>query len=298
MLVPIISSDAGKIIKNIDVYFRNLPITHICLIGDAKLKEIIPCDTRINFMDENSIVDFEKIRSLIVSRTGDEKSGERTGWYVQQFVKMGYCRICKDEYYLLWDSDTIPLKKIDFFDNNGYPLFDCKGEYHKPYFDAINRIFPGFSKQIKDSFISEHMIIRVDYMREMLDDIENNKNIKGNDFTEKIINSVNIDDLSKSGFSEFETYGSYVMKKHVGFYNMRRWKSMRFGGLFIDGSSKIQNKDIKWLSKEYDAISFEKRDNISSLSKILPMLENNFSPLILELFAFFIRLYRKIIGKR
>ena len=46
---------------------------------------------------------------------------------------MSYSRICKDEYYLLWDSNTIPIRPINMF-KNGHPLFDMKLEHHTQYF--------------------------------------------------------------------------------------------------------------------------------------------------------------------
>lgn len=36
----------------------------------------------------------------------------RTGWYIQQFLKMGFSQKTKDADYLIWDADTIILKPI------------------------------------------------------------------------------------------------------------------------------------------------------------------------------------------
>ena len=58
----------------------------------------------------------------------------RVGWYFQQLLKLGFASTsyCK-KYYLTWDSDTLPLSHLRFFEN-GKPLFTSKKEFHQPYF--------------------------------------------------------------------------------------------------------------------------------------------------------------------
>jgi len=44
----------------------------------------------------------------------------RAGWYLQQMAKLGYATVgAPDEHYLIWDCDTVPLRKIDLFDIKG-----------------------------------------------------------------------------------------------------------------------------------------------------------------------------------
>ena len=50
-------------------------------------------------------------------------------WYFQQFLKMAYYNISKNNYYLVWDSDTLLLNNIIFFNyiiNKNY--FTLKNE--------------------------------------------------------------------------------------------------------------------------------------------------------------------------
>ena len=49
--------------------------------------------------------------------------------------------ICQENYYLIWDSATIPVKEVKMFNNDSKPFFDLKTEYHKPYFITMKRIF-------------------------------------------------------------------------------------------------------------------------------------------------------------
>ena len=140
---------------------------------------------------------------------------------------MEYCKICQDEYYLIWDSDTIPVKKVSMFNNYGIPYLDVKTEYYKPYFITMKKIFPNLGKKYKYSFISEHMLIKTDMMKNLINKIEVNNNILGNIWYEKIINSIDINELPYQGFSEYETYGTFVKKYYHKFYDIRLWKSLK-----------------------------------------------------------------------
>ena len=58
---------------------------------------------------------------------------------------MVYPTIFKND--LIWDADTIPIKEVKMFGNDGKPIFDVKTEYHKPYFITLKRIFPKLGKK-------------------------------------------------------------------------------------------------------------------------------------------------------
>lgn len=87
------------------------------------------------------------------------------------------------------------MKPAILFDSNGKPYFDMKTEYHPPYFETISRILPGITKAINKSFISEHMVIRREYMLEMIHEIESSSGLEGSDFQERIINAIDAKEL-------------------------------------------------------------------------------------------------------
>jgi hypothetical protein len=99
---------------------------------------------------------------------------------------MAYSYRSRYDYYLVWDSDTIPLNRIVFFDGDGKGLFTMKNEHHAPYFRTINRLFHGeITKTTDKSFIAEHMLINKNCMLNMLKNIENNETLAGEPFYEK-----------------------------------------------------------------------------------------------------------------
>ena len=259
MVTPTTISDVGALLNHIDFFFDYLPIRDIVLIANRSVEKMVKGIDHVYFIDENELVDFAVLRTVIDSIVGHVPYKDRTGWYVQQFIKMGYSSICTDQYYLLWDSDTVPIRKCSFF-LEGKPCFDIKKEFHEPYFVTIGRLFQGLNKRIDGSFISEHMIINTHYMREMLETIENNTALNGKNYQEKILYSIDNKDLLKSGFSEFETYGTFMTAYHPNFYTFRKWSSLRHGKYFYN-EPMLSEYEKKWLSNNYDAISYEKSDS-------------------------------------
>jgi hypothetical protein len=92
-------------------------------------------------------------------------------------------------------------------------FFTMKSEHHVPYFKTINVLFDGaIFKLTNKSFIAEHMMVDKDIMMEIIRKIESNRKINGNKFYEKILYAIDDNEIAGSGFSEFETYGNYVLK--------------------------------------------------------------------------------------
>lgn len=173
----------------------------------------------------------------------------RTGWYMQQFLKMGFAlsKYAKDE-YLIWDSDTIPLREIEFKNGNNF-TFTPKSEYHKPYFDTLNRLL-GIGKEYPFSFIAEHMIIKTSVMRELIADLSQSNLL----WFQNIIYSTDATELY--AFSEFETYGTYCMKKYPNLYELRDLHTFREAGLKY--GRMVSKSELSNLAKDgYDTASFE-----------------------------------------
>ena len=261
LIIPTVPQDFEKIRYNFNFYKKFIDgINKLVFIGDDKVEKLIKNNQSsfkipLNFINEKFLINIDNIINLINFRNNYAVS--RSGWYIQQFLKMQYCKVCQDEYYLIWDSDTIPVKNVKMFNNYGNPYFDVKTEYYKPYFTTMRKIFPKLRKKSKYSFISEHMLIKTEIMRNLINKIDNNNNISGNTWYEKIINCIDINELPNSGFSEFETYGTFVNEYYHKFYEIRPWKSLRNGNQYYN-PKYLSDKDILNISINYDAISFEK----------------------------------------
>jgi len=126
----------------------------------------------------------------------------------------------------------------------------------------------GVGKSVPYSFISEHMLVSVKTMIEMLNNIEDNNAIEGNSFFEKIINS--IDEKTLLGFSEFETYGTYLHNKYPTSFVIRNLVSNRNAG--SQYGIYINKVDLAKID-DYDTISLEPANRPNRLVQIkqLPM---------------------------
>lgn len=255
---------------------RNLAPRKIVFIGSRKVQELIQqsdVEGQVGFFDEDELIPFADVHQIMKELLQtDELPRGVTGWYYQQFLKMQYAFVCKEEYYLIWDGDTVPCKPFSMFREDGLPYLDLKQEYHEEYFHTIENLFPGMRKSIAKSFISEHMLIRCDIMKQLIWDIigssaknvssvvnntdKNHKQTPGS-FFEKILRAIRPGQIMNTAFSEFETYGTYVSFRYADAYCLRDWHSFRLGGEFFH-PERMTDEDYAWLGKDFDAISFEK----------------------------------------
>lgn len=263
LIIPTVEKDYSRLDRDLNQFFELFPICEIIFIGPASIEPLVKADadkysnSNIKYINENELLPYDQLMNAIQNRITEAgfsmQKNSRPGWYYQQFLKMAYHSVCDHEYYMSWDSDTIPLHYIDMFNESGKPYFDVKAEYNPGYFKTIRNMF-GFEKVLQESFISEHMLFKKEYMQELIDEIMALP-VPGDSFFEKIFYSIDLDNL-KHGFAEFETYGTWVTMRHEDAYEIRAWSSLRKGSNFFQ-YDKMTEADITWLAQSFDAITFE-----------------------------------------
>lgn len=255
----IVEQSSWNEVKNSLPYIRrNIDARKIFVVSSRKILDNDLCECE--FLDEDEILEglsFEAVKGCLSSL---DAFTNNTGWYLQQFIKLGISRICKNEYYLVWDADTIPLNPIPFFDKNGRPYLNLKREYFSVYFRTIENLL-GLKKNRRESFISEHMLFKTDVVKRMLDEIESSRKFSGSSFWEKILYASDLHhyDFIKDDqrfFSEFETYGTYCLHYYPGLYAVRKLRTLRHGVDFL--GKNVSGEILEWASKDFDTISFEK----------------------------------------
>lgn len=201
-------------------------------------------------IDEDTVLPNLTFSSLhdILSRSNCQS---RTGWYFQQFLKMGISNNPQiSDHYLIWDADTVPLRPLHFFNENGQTLINLKEEFNPPYFTTMKKLL-GLDKAVEKSFIAEHMMIQKSIMQELITKISDT-----GDWPNVIINSIEKAHLPLSGFSEFETYGTYLLKYYPKRIELRELKALRSGAKKL---GYLPRKiGLNWLSSTYDYASFER----------------------------------------
>jgi len=182
----------------------------------------------VYLLDEDEIIENINLRVLQEYFTRRIGTSLRAGWYFQQFLKMSVCNLSDvADHYLIWDSDTVLLQPLIFFDQDVRVLVNPKTEYHQPYFELIKKAL-GIEKQIGFSFISEHFMINKSYMNELVCNFMTRSSSEIS-WVELILNSIDDVHLFISGFSEFETYGNFVALKYKDSFKCRSLKSTRYG---------------------------------------------------------------------
>lgn len=258
VVIPVAGKDIGfisKVVKYIRQCFNDADVVYIITSVRYidKLVNLLKRYERCIVLDENTLIPgltFDKLTKLLRLH----KEGLSTGWFFQQFLKLGFAKTkYAGEYYLTWDADTLPLSHIEFFDGN-HPYFTRKYEYNENYFFTIERIL-GMQKKTNFSFIAEHMMFNSRIVKQMLGEIEGAP-VDGDSWYEKIINAGNYESVLPT-FSEFEIYGTYVMYNYPDFYHIRQLNTFRCGG-YIQGYN-ITDAKLQEISFDTDTISFEIR---------------------------------------
>lgn len=247
--------------KSIQYIKPNLSADTIFLITDIRNKKFFPDkfirQYKIVLIDENKLVpglSFATVASLIKKRC----EWKNYGWYFQQFLKMGFATSeYAKEQYLIWDADTFPLKSLLFYENGKF-IVTAKTEYHIPYFKTIRKLL-NLDKIADYSFIAEHMIIDVNIMKEMLTALMAS-GVQGDIWWKKIINALDTNDETEKSmfaFSEFETFGTYLLENYPDLLIKRTLKTFREAGKIYGRG--VTNKQLQSLSDKYDTASFEVR---------------------------------------
>lgn len=195
---------AEYIVRNVESQSYMLIVPH------DNLGDFIKCTPgEVEVISEEEIIpsSFIKVIEDHLDRTTNQIT--RGGWIYQQFLKIqGAINSPKDR-IALWDADTVPLKKISFFDDKLRARFYTSSEHHSPYFHMINSIL-GNTNIYKDSFIAQSIPFRRQWIIDLCREIE--ANTRTSDWKLGILNCIT-SELGPSPFSEYETIGNYAISR-------------------------------------------------------------------------------------
>ncbi|MGI0407047.1 hypothetical protein ACRE1U_07075 [Helicobacter himalayensis] len=154
------------------------------------------------------------------------------------------------------------MRELQFFKNEKV-LFGFGGEYHKPYFQTLSRLLPHLHKCVNVSFIAEYMMIDSQKMCELIEVVEKRHS---KPFWSAILDCIDDENLGASGFSEFETYGSFIALTYPQSYVFKKRKYDRFAKEIIGATpSKAQ---LKWYARSYEICGLESWGQETFLSQL------------------------------
>ena len=244
--------------KDIDVW--TIAAQHIVQFIPAKQFTVIVPDAQVPIFASVTKAPYKvKPESLFVGNLKEKVASvlspdnqNRVGWYLQQFVKISAVLARDNEdVVLIWDADTVPLKKLDFINSKGQFIYYKGSEYRKSYFDFIERSL-GLKRTQSFSFIAQSLVLRVDWARELFNMLEKNTNLH---WVDAILHY--LDKSEPAGFAEFETLGSWIWTHHRKkiVVSDRAW--YRNGMSLVGNPLELSQSIWRGLAKSYDFISFE-----------------------------------------
>jgi hypothetical protein len=196
---------------------------------------------------------FSDSLKVAVQLAGNE---QRYNWYFQQFVKIQAILEDPNENIIIWDSDCVPVRKVRFFEDTGEPIMYSSSEFNQDYFPPIKRLL-NLDKLRVESFIAPGFPITKNILQTIISEIEKRHSTH---WTKALI--ANIDFSKPSGFSEYETLGTWVVAnvpETVLSSDMKweRYGQSRFGYPQSLGVDKILTLGEK---SKVEVISFEAWD--------------------------------------
>jgi hypothetical protein len=137
----------------------------------------------------------------------------RVGWYFKQIMNFYAPLVVPgiSSNVLILDADTVFLKPVSFVDSKGTMLQAPGTEYHKPYFEHMERFLPGLKRvYLKYSGISHHMLFQRAVLKDLFHLVEKHHQCK---FWQAYCRSVAIKDIPSSGSADYEIYFNFVLQR-------------------------------------------------------------------------------------
>jgi hypothetical protein len=170
----------------------------------------------------------------------------RWGWYFQQILKLGVAWVEREDCYLVVDADTVFVRPVRFFSEDGRTCFATASEHHEPYFETFERMLRCKPCNTM-SFIAHHMVFHCARVREMCSAFGPDplwwRNIAA-------CLEPRAPHFSRSQFSEYETYGNYVAARYPDRILIRplRWRNL---------DVRPSRRQVRRFAGEYDFVSFQ-----------------------------------------
>ena len=179
---------------------------------------------------------------------------KRYGWYLQQLIKIEALRRLghENERGVVWDADTVPLRTINFYSPESVHFFHGT-EYHLPYFQTIDKLLE-LDKIVPHSFIAQSFPCEPHWMRAFCEEIESSHQ---KPWWKAIIDSTDFE--QQSGFSEYETLGTFVTHRYPDEWRWRETSWERKGYTRF-GSPENAASDAGRFDHQLTFVAFEIRD--------------------------------------
>ncbi|NND88742.1 MAG: hypothetical protein HKM28_05805 [Flavobacteriaceae bacterium] len=252
-VICVCTKDDGYVFEIASTYIQRNIIAkrYVAIVPEIELEFFRSLD-----LGEFEIISEEKYSGIAnYLQSKKIKNRDRFGWYFQQFIKLSELdEGNKRDINVIWDADTIPIKEINFLSNEKINFYQGK-EYHLPYFQLVHRLL-GLNKISKHSFIAQCFPCRVEWFDEFKSAVQQRS---GKIWYEEIIDLIDFSQIS--GFSEYETLGTYILSNFSDEVTINNTTNNWYrNGAALIGSAQHIEKYRRYLQRNFDFISIEKWD--------------------------------------
>ena len=289
--------------KNFKKFYKNINFFIICPKNQLdEFKQKVNFD-EIRIISEEEILEFKKFEIIYKNSNKGieyrEQFKKRLKWYYQQALKITFSfNFIKEtgQNIVIWDADTIILKKISFFKQDISVKYGNFFEYHKAYYitnEYILKKLPNYYISFLNQFIaitkSEYIFFIENFLSKSSQNISTGEKI-----SELIFSSVFKKHKTYNGslFSEYELIGqsNYLFRNE----KQKPILFLRFGldGMLNEGQKIIASlfgyKHVTYEHTHPNEKSFGMLGRIQSWSGFLKILLKNF-------FKFYLRYFKHIL---
>ena len=205
--------------KNFLKFYKNLKFYIICPEKDVPLFHKNFNFKNCNIINEKEILSLSNFRNFFNELSNNliykDYFEQRLNWYYQQVLKISYIINFiekNNEKIIIWDADTIILKKIEFFNKDKSNNYGTLFEFHRAYFSTVKRIFdilPSIFISSLTQFISISLKDN-DILKKRLNNFMEKKSMNTSEWISKIVLKAVFDEhqiFNGSMFSEYELIG-------------------------------------------------------------------------------------------
>lgn len=234
---------------------------YLVLVPDDDVKAVAAVtDPTIEVLNESTL--GANYPEAIRKACDEVGNSARYNWYLQQFLKIDLVSRIESPQVVIWDADCVPLRSIPTFDSDGNPIFWRGREYHDAYFDLIRKVLRMERRQTH-SFIGPGFPIRASWVREFLHELEDINNNRP--WHEVLVGE--IDFSLTSGFSEFETMGTWISHRKTG-WSLADYKWERRGQSLFGPAENFLSSSLTEIGDRtgISVLSFENWDRGKKIS--------------------------------
>ena len=140
--------------------YKSFRIFIICPVSEINLFKKKLHYSEFKFINENDLISIQEFKAIYDDLRDLNKHQEllknRLSWYYQQVLKLSFILQFVEhnkENIIIWDADTLILKKIEFFKDKKSILYGTLFEFHKHYFKTNNSIIGELPKYFISSLV-------------------------------------------------------------------------------------------------------------------------------------------------